>query len=412
MNLQQLLSYRPGPAMLVTAAFIGPGTVTAASVAGANFGYALLWALAFATLATILLQSFVTRITLVTGQGLGQIILASFASKAARVATIILLFSALLVGNAAYEAGNISGAALGLAELTGPILSDNPISPLSPTNIMGLFILALLAIGKIDRITQFLIFLVVIMSLSFLAIFFISQPDFAALLAGLVPSIPSDGVFTAMALIGTTIVPYNLFLHASNVQKKWNIEQLEEAKTESVISIGIGGLVSIAILASAANIFFVNNLQITSLTDMAVQVEPLFGSFANQALAMGLLAAGLTSALTAPLATAYIITEIWHSDNDAQHNKRFKTIAAIIVIIGMMVSMFQIKPLEIILFAQVANGLLLPFVAIFLVRISANRNIMGKYCNNRTQNIAAILILLVSFALGLRLILRASGVMP
>ncbi len=412
MSFKNILSYRPGPGMLVTAAFIGPGTVTAASMAGANFGYALLWALIFATIATIILQSFVTRITLVSGQALGQVILSSFQSSSAKIATIILLFSALLIGNAAYEAGNISGAALGLNTLMGNLLSENSLSILSPANIIGLFILALLFIGKIERITQFLIFLVVVMSLSFLTIFFITRPDITGLLSGLIPTIPNEGIFTAIALIGTTIVPYNLFLHASNVRKKWSIEQLDEAKTESAISIGIGGLVSIAILASAANIFFVNSLEITSLSDMAVQVEPLFGEFATQALAIGLLAAGLTSALTAPLATAYIVTEIWQSDNEKQHNIRFKSIAAAIVIIGMLVSMFQIKPLEIILFAQVANGLLLPFVAIFLVKISADKNIMGSYCNSHIQNIAAIIILLISIALGLRLILRASGIMP
>ncbi len=413
MNLNQIKSYRPGPGMLVSAAFIGPGTVATAAIAGANFGYALLWALVFATLATIILQSFVTRITLVSGQTLGRVILSSFATKPAKIIVIILLFSALLIGNAAYEAGNIGGAALGLGELLSPSLVSILPPIVSTPNLIALFLIISLLVGKIERITQLLIALVVIMSLSFLLIFFMTKPNIYALLSGLIPSIPIDGLFTAIALIGTTIVPYNLFLHASNVHKKWNhIQQLETAKTESVISIGIGGLVSIAILASAANIFFTNNLSINSLSEMAYQMEPLFGDFAATALAIGLLAAGLTSALTAPLATAYIVTEIWNSENDKLQEIRFKFIAVAIVLIGASVNIFNINTIEIIFFAQVANGILLPFVAIFLVKISMSKTIMGPYVNSKFQNMVAIAILIISVALGLRTILRAFEIMP
>lgn len=413
MNLKQIKSYRPGPGMLVSAAFIGPGTVATASIAGASFGYALLWALVFATIATIILQSFVTRITIVSGQTLGSAILSSFSTKPAKIAVIILLFSALLIGNAAYEAGNIGGAALGLEELLPAALANSSLSIFSETNLIALFLIILLLVGKIERITQFLIALVVIMSISFLIIFFITKPNILSLFGGLVPSIPNDAIFTAIALIGTTIVPYNLFLHASNVHKKWNhIDQLDTAKTESAISIGIGGLVSIAILASAANIFFTNNISINNLGEMAVQIEPLFGDFASTALAIGLLAAGLTSALTAPLATAYIVTEVWKSENQKLQEIRFKSIAIAIILVGASVNIFNIDTIQIIFFAQVANGILLPFVAVFLLKLSMNKKIMGEYVNSNIQNIAAFAILFVSIALGLRTILRAFEIMP
>ncbi len=413
MNLRKITSYRPGPGMLVSAAFIGPGTVATASIAGASFGYTLLWALVFATLATIILQSFVTRITIVSGQTLGRAILSSFKSKAARIIVILLLFSALLIGNAAYEAGNIGGAALGLEELLPSAFINTMHSIVSASNLVALFLILLLLIGNVERITEFLIVLVVIMSISFLIIFFMTKPNIPSLLSGLVPSIPNDTIFTAIALIGTTIVPYNLFLHASNVHNKWqHIDQLDSAKTESAISIGIGGLVSIAILASAANIFFTHNISISNLSEMAIQVEPLFGNFAAKALAIGLLAAGLTSALTAPLATAYIVIEVWQSENKKLQERRFKYIAIAIVLIGASVNSFNIDTLQLIFFAQVANGLLLPFVAVFLVKLSMNKNIMGDYVNSKIQNMAAFAILLVSVALGLRTILRAFEIMP
>lgn len=413
MNLKTIISYRPGPGMLVSAAFIGPGTVTTASIAGANYGYTLLWALVFATIATIMLQSFVTRITIVSGQTLGRVILLSFQIKFAKIAVIILLFSALLIGNAAYEAGNIGGAALGLEELL-PSSFINSMPPIiSTSNLIALFLISLLLVGKIDLITQFLIALVVIMSISFLIVFFISKPNIYALFSGLIPTVQDDAIFTIIALIGTTIVPYNLFLHASNVHKKWHhIEQLDTATTESAISITIGGLVSIAILASAANIFFVQSININSLSAMAIQIEPLFGDFAAKALAIGLLGAGLTSALTAPLATAYIVTEIWKSNDEKVRDLRFKFIATTIVLVGASVNSFNIDTLQVIFFAQVANGILLPFVAVFLVKLSMNREIMGEYVNSMFQNIIAITILLISIALGSRTILRAFGIMP
>lgn len=413
MNLAKITSYRPGPGMLVSAAFIGPGTVATASLAGANFGYALLWALVFATIATIILQSFVTRITIVSGQTLGSAILSSFSTKPAKIAVILLLFSALLIGNAAYEAGNIGGAALGLKELLPSSLASNSSSLFSETNLIAFFLIILLLVGEIERITQFLIALVVIMSISFLIIFFITKPNISALFAGLIPTIPNDAIFTAIALIGTTIVPYNLFLHASNVHKKWShIDQLDIAKTESAISIGIGGLVSIAILASAANIFFTNNISIDNLGEIAIQIEPLFGNLASMALAIGLLAAGLTSAMTAPLATSYIVTEIWKSENKKLQEIRFKSIAIAIVLVGATVNIFNINTIQIIFFAQVANGILLPFVAVFLVKLSMNKKIMGEYVNNKVQNMAAFAILIISIALGLRTILRAFEIMP
>ena len=109
--------------MMVSAAFIGPGTVTACTLAGANFGFALLWALLFATITTIILQSFAVRIALVTQLGLAEAMLKTIASPIVRALAALLLISALVLGNAAYEAGNMAGAALGLEAINGASLS-------------------------------------------------------------------------------------------------------------------------------------------------------------------------------------------------------------------------------------------------------------------------------------------------
>lgn len=407
MQLRQLLRYRPGPGMLVTAAFIGPGTVTACTLAGAEFGFALVWALAFATVATIILQNLSARVALVRGQGLGEAIMAALPSPSLKWAAAALLAAALVLGNAAYEAGNVSGAALGLNAIIGGDLG------LPLPLIIGVLTIALLAAGNPKWLERLLIGLVIVMSLSFLVALGVTRPDLGALLAGLVPTLPDGSLLTAMALIGTTVVPYNLFLHAASVRNRWSgPDGLDEASTESAISIGLGGLVSIAILATAAAALFGSNTVITDAVGMAKQIEPLYGELARQALGLGLLGAGLTSALTAPMATGYIVRELWPGADEAASERRQRWTMVAIAAVGTAVASLGIKPVEIILLAQVANGLLLPLVAAFLVWVVQSPAMMGKYAINGFHRVFAWTILLICLGLGIRLILRATGLMP
>ena len=108
-----------GPSTLVTAAFIGPGTLTVCTLSGANFGYTLLWVLLFATVSTIILQEMTARLGLITQSGLGEAIRSQIENPAAKTLAILLVFTAIIIGNAAYEAGNISGAVLGISGIFG-----------------------------------------------------------------------------------------------------------------------------------------------------------------------------------------------------------------------------------------------------------------------------------------------------
>lgn len=405
--LQSLIRYRPGPGMLVTAAFIGPGTVTSCTLAGAQFGYALVWALGFATVATVILQNLSARVALVRGQGLGEAIMEALPSPALKWAAAALLAAALILGNAAYEAGNISGSALGLSAIIGGDFG------LPLPLIVGLFSIALLAAGNPKWLEKLLIGLVIVMSLSFLVALGVTRPDIGALLAGMVPTLPDGSLLTAMALIGTTVVPYNLFLHAASVRNRWTgPDGIEEASNESAISIGLGGLVSIAILATAAAALFGSNTVITDAVGMAKQIEPLYGELARQALGLGLLGAGLTSALTAPMATGYIVRELWPGADEAASARRQRWTMVGIAAVGTLVASAGIKPVEIIMLAQVANGLLLPLVAAFLVWVVQSPALMGKYAIGGLHRILAWGILAICLGLGIRLILKATGLMP
>ncbi|CAO1651883.1 Nramp family divalent metal transporter [Parasphingorhabdus sp. NYA22] len=402
----KLSSYRPGPGMMVSAAFIGPGTVTACTLAGANFGFALLWALVFATITTIILQSFAIRIALVTQLGLAEAMLRSVTSPIVRALAALLLISALVLGNAAYEAGNMSGAALGLEAVNGGSLPFG-MAPVIIT--IALFASAMLIFSKPRWVENILIGLVLLMSAAFILTFLLIRPDLGALLQGFVPSIPDGGLMTAIALIGTTIVPYNLFLHAASVRERWDKEQLPEAQLDTTISIGIGGLVSMTILATAAASLFGSGKTIENAVDMAQQLTPLFGNMATITLGAGLFAAGLTSAITAPLATGYIVQEIFKSSNS---RRPFQIGALIVILSGTFAALLGYRPVELIFVAQIANGLLLPIIAIFLLRLANNRKLLGEYANGLKANILGAAILLITTALGFRLIARALGFWP
>lgn len=397
-----------GPGILVAAAFIGPGTVTACTLAGSNYGFALVWALVFATIATILLQDMAARLGAGAGLGLGEALMRSVSVPYLKWAMGALVFAALFIGNCAYEGGNLAGGALGLdAILAGASPGQTPLVALL-TLLAGIAVL----IGRYALLEKLLIALVVIMSAAFMLSAAYVKPDMGAFLKGLRPQIPDGATLTAIALIGTTIVPYNLFLHAAAARRKWTDGQdAGPARTESAISIGLGGLVSILILSTAASSLFQSGLEVANAADMARSLEPAFGDAARYLVGIGLFAAGLTSAITAPMATAFALSEIIGGDAE-RRSRLFRGTALMVVITGAAISLSGIRPVSMILIAQYANGLLLPVTAAFLLIVMNRKDLLGAHANSLAANLAGGAIVLFTLGLGLRSILRAAGLMP
>jgi Mn2+/Fe2+ NRAMP family transporter len=398
-----------GPAFLVTAAFIGPGTVITASIAGANYGFALLWALLFSVIATIILQEMTARLGIVTQQGLGENIRSACHTPLLRGLAIMLVLSAIVVGNSAYQSGNISGASLGLISVFESSGAEVPFANALFPILIGVLAFVLLITGSYKLIEKALIALVTVMSLAFIITFILTKPDISLLFSGLlIPIIPDGATLTIIALIGTTVVPYNLFLHAASVSKKWHsVTQLPEARKDLYISIPLGGLISMAILSTAATAFFGHQVSITSAADLAPALKPLFGDMASVFIGIGLFSAGISSAITAPLAAAFALSGILNLNKNL-HSNSFKAIWIIVLLLGILGASLGYKPIVIIWFAQVANGILLPIVTLFLLWIM-NTKILGEYKNSVRQNILGMIVVLVSLLLSGRSLMSAFG---
>jgi manganese transport protein len=394
---------RLGPGVLVTAAFIGPGTVTTSTLAGANYGYALLWALLFATFATIILQEMAARLGTVTQKGLAEVLLDALRHSAWKWPLILLIGIALFAGNSAFEAGNLAGAALGVdAIIPGAFRSAIVVLVL----LSGLILIK----GNYQQIERLLVALVLLMAIAFVLTFIVVKPDLGAMLSGMFkPSMPSGSLLTIIALIGTTVVPYNLFLHASAAKNRWSgAKDLQTAKADTILSIGLGGLIAVLIVSTASASLFAKGISVNSANEMAIQFEPLFGSWAKYLMGIGLLAAGLSSAITAPLATAYALSDISQLTGEAKL-RAFRWISLSVLIIGAGFALADIKPIKIILLAQFANGLLLPIVTGFLLFAMNHRDLLGDYANSRTANILGAAVFIFTAFLGLRVIGKVMG---
>ena len=391
-----------GPGFLVTAAFVGPGTVLTASKAGASFGFTLLWAIGFSVLATILLQEMTARLGVVTGAGLGEAIRGQFQKPSMRIVSIGLTIVAILIGNAAYQTGNLTGAAFGMSVFPNVAPS---------VWVVGIAVLAagLLVSGRFKLIQNVLVGLVLMMSLTFLAAAIFSRPDIGQIVRScFTPSLPDGSLVLVIALIGTTVVPYNLFLHASGAARNWSggdvRQALKQARLDTVLAVGLGGIVTAAILTTAAMTFAESQTEIKKLSDIAEQLRPILGQSAEVFFLIGLFAAGLTSSITAPMAAGFATAGClgWKMELS---DWRVRTVMLAVIAIGAAFAVASgASPRQAILLAQLANGLILPFIGVVLM-IVLNSPSMGRFRNGWRGNVVCGLILLVITGLGIRLLI-------
>ena len=397
-----------GPGAIVAAAFIGPGTLTVASKAGGQFGYSLLWAVAFSTFACLVLQEMSARLGVVAQAGIGESINKNFNVPLLKPLVVGLVLAAVLIGNAAYESGNLSGGVLGI-ESAAPNVELGYWKHLI-VQLMAAVAFGLLWTAKYKVIERSLIVLVATMGGVFFTAAILVRPDVSQIFAGLIrPTVPKDGWLIVLGLIGTTVVPYNLFLHASTVKERWSTaDDLISARLDTAISVIGGGLMTAAILIVATP-YAMNsptNMDSVQLGSVIQASSVELGGWIPWFLAIGFCVAGLSSAITAPLAAAYVAAELfgWPKELD---DWRFRATWVGVLVIGTVFAVYAERPQQLIVFAQVANGLLLPVVAVFLIWVTNKETVLGRFKNSWLANFFGIAVVLVTVGLGVKGVLVA-----
>ncbi len=380
---------------MLAAAFIGPGTVTTAAKAGAEHRYALLWALLFSTLACLVLQETSARLALVSGLDLA----AALRKGRGGIGMLVLVLGAVLLGCAAYEAGNLLGAVAGLG-----LLVDWPTWWL--TLAIALLAAALLAVGTPRTVALVLSGLVAVMGLAFVVTACLLAPALGELSVGLVrPKVPPGSGLLVLGLIGTTVVPYNLFLGSGLARDQRN-ESLSQQRFGLSVAILLGGLISMAVLVvgvAVAGPF--------SYSALATVLADRLGGWARALFAVGLLTAGLSSAVTAPLAAALTARGLFAGRREDSASEpdpwgvrswRYRAVWFSVLMVGALFGAARISPVPAIIAAQAFNGVLLPVVALFLLFAVNDRRLMGVTAlNGLVSNLAAAAVVAVTVLLGL-----------
>lgn len=387
-----------GPGMLIVGSFIGPGTVTSSTRAGAGYGYELLWCVVFSVVAVIVMQGMAARLGIVTQRGLAENLIEDLKERPLLKGLMVSLVAlAIILGGVAYMSGDLTGTAIGVSALTG--IPSHIVAPL-----WGVCILFLTAHNNpIKWLETLLGICVAVMAFVFVVTMFVVTPDWGAVAAGLIPTVPPGAIMTCVALIGTTVVPYNLFIHTTSAHQTWkDPDDIPLSQFDVFTSMTVGGIVTAAILVSAGTVMY--GMDVRSAIDMAEQLKPLLGSLAVPFMAIGLIAAGISSAVITPLGVSYVLAGLfgWKMDKS---DRRFLATNIIIVLCGIVGSATGYNPITIIMAAQAVNGVFLPVSVITLLYLASKRSVMGDYRNNALQILLGAGVFLISLIIGVSSIL-------
>jgi len=383
--------------VIIFLSVLGPGIITANvdndaggiytySVAGARYGYSLLWTLVPITIALIVVQEMVARMAVVTGKGLADLIREEYGFR-----TTFILMGVLLLTNLGNTVSEFAGLASGMSVFHVSRFISVP---------LGALLVWLLVVRGTYRVVEKIFLLACFFYVSYLISGFMAHPTWKqAALGTIKPAIAFDTnyLYMIIGLVGTTIAPWmQFYLQAAVVEKGIKLKHYVQSRWDVIIGCIIVDVVAFFIIvACAATIYVSGNRQINSAADAALALKPLAGSAASALFAFGLVNASLFAASILPLATAYTVCEGLGFESGI--NKRpheapafYSLYTGLIILGGLSVLVLrEARQVPIILFSQVANGILLPFVLIFMLRLCNREDLMGKYRNTRLFNIIA-----------------------
>ena len=383
-----------GPAAIITSAFIGPGTITTATLVGVKFQYALLWAVVFSGIALIVLMEMSSRIAIASHK---NVIDAAIALKPESRGwrLFVQIFVGLAVGIScfAFQSGNEIGASAGLQDITG---MPQWVSAL----IIGVIaLIAALASNKVlETIMQVF---VSVMGVLFLVTAIAVAPNLGQV-TGLVPVVPEGGLMNTMALIGTTLIGMNLILHSITSQGKYtSIEELPDARFDIRFNIIIGIIITASILITSGTVLYGTGTSVNGALTFTKSLEPVLGSWARVVGDIGLLAAGLSSAIAVGFTFKTIFSALFHWEGGSSCTKA-KLLAIIVIVFGTVLAMVNTSPAAIIVAAQAISGFILPFIAILLLVIANSKKLLGNYTNSVIRNVLGGIAAVATLGLAIR----------
>ncbi|MCK9186697.1 divalent metal cation transporter [Candidatus Gracilibacteria bacterium] len=373
-----------GPGIISANADNDAGGITTYSVVGAHFGTKMLWVLLLVTFALAVTQEMGVRIGLVTRQGLGGIIRETFGVKLTALVMFLMLIANM---------GTVTAEFAGVAASFGII----GVSKYVAVPIAALFVFFVLFKGSF-KTTQKIFLVFSFFYIVYIINGFIIGPDFGQAMTDMVtPTIEFTPIFliTMIALIGTTITPWGqFFIQSYVVDKGLDIQHYKAEKVEVYLGAIITNVVSFFIIISTAATLYKVGIHIADAGDAAAALEPLAGHLAHFLFAFGLFVASMLGAFILPTATAYAICEAfgWEDgfDTDWSRGKYFYSIILITIILPCLIVLIpKISLVSIMVLSQDINGILLPFVLLFVLKIINDKSIMGEYTNGFWSNLVA-----------------------
>jgi len=394
-----------GPGIITANVDNDAGGITTYSVAGAHYGYSLLWMLALVALALVIIQEMSARLGVVTGKGLADLIRESFG-----VRTTASIIAVMLIANLANTVSEFAGVAASM-EIFG-------VSKYISVPLVALGVWLLIVKGNYKSVER--IFLVAsAIYFSYVLSGVMAKPPWGEVAQSFVtPSFRFDVGYVTIfvTIIGTTIAPWMQFYQqASIVDKGLTIKDYAYERVDVIVGSLFAVLVAAFITIACAATIFASGQRIDTAKDAALALFPLAGPYAAGLFALGLLNASVFSAAILPLSTAYVVCEAfgWESgvSRDWKDAPVFFWVYTLLIVLGAGIILFPIKSLiETMLASQTLNGVLLPLILITMLRLINDKRLMGQYVNGRIFNLLAWITVVI--LIGLTVILVVTSFFP
>ena len=389
-----------GPGIITQNVDNDAGGITTYSLAGAGFGYALLWTMIPITIALYVVQEMAARMGAVTGHGLADLIRERFGI---RTTTLVML--ALLVADFGNTMAEFSGLAAG-GEIFG-------ISKYIFVPVGALTVWWLVAKGTF-RFVERIFLMASAFYISYVISGLLARPDWGQVMVATVKpsfSLQKDYVIMLVGVVGTTIAPWmQFYLQSTVVEKGITVKQYGYTRTDVLVGSIMTDVVAWFIIAACGATIFLHHVHIETVKDAALALRPLAGVYAASLFALGLINASLFSASVLPLATAHYVCESLGFEAGIDRTVRqapvFYTLYIVLIVGACLVVLLPNAPLlSIIFLSQVANGILLPFILVYMLLLVNQKRLMGSYTNSRIFNVIAWVTVVVMIVLTLALVI-------